>query len=145
MLKSYLCIFSAKVLSEPDRIVGELLQPGGYLKLIELGLEDCAMSRLMPRKCLVMLFTKMGRIQHCLIPWRLGGICSYGPVSLLSGLNPRPLHLFLHLFAAAIYGVGRLMLPFPSPKRMWLGFLLILVCQRNYLHFFLVFTFVNYV
>ncbi|XP_031376177.1 squalene monooxygenase SE1-like [Punica granatum] len=28
-------------LSEPDRIVGELLQPGGYLKLVELGLEDC--------------------------------------------------------------------------------------------------------
>lgn len=26
-------------LSEPHRIVGELLQPGGYLKLIELGLE----------------------------------------------------------------------------------------------------------
>jgi hypothetical protein len=26
-------------LSEPDRIVGELLQPGGYLKLLELGLE----------------------------------------------------------------------------------------------------------
>ena len=26
-------------LSEPERIVGELLQPGGYLKLIELGLE----------------------------------------------------------------------------------------------------------
>lgn len=24
-----------------DRIVGELLQPGGYLKLVELGLEDC--------------------------------------------------------------------------------------------------------
>ncbi|KAI9384857.1 hypothetical protein POPTR_012G120676v4 [Populus trichocarpa] len=30
-----------KDLTEPDRIVGELLQPGGYLKLIELGLEDC--------------------------------------------------------------------------------------------------------
>ncbi|KAJ0103317.1 hypothetical protein Patl1_04844 [Pistacia atlantica] len=28
-------------LTEPDRIVGELLQPGGYLKLIELGLEGC--------------------------------------------------------------------------------------------------------
>ncbi|CAA7027851.1 unnamed protein product [Microthlaspi erraticum] len=28
-------------LSEQDRIAGELLQPGGYLKLIELGLEDC--------------------------------------------------------------------------------------------------------
>ena len=25
-------------LREPDRIVGELLQPGGYLKLVELGL-----------------------------------------------------------------------------------------------------------
>ena len=25
-------------LREPDRIVGELLQPGGYLKLAELGL-----------------------------------------------------------------------------------------------------------
>ncbi|KAK3845035.1 MAG: squalene epoxidase-domain-containing protein [Linnemannia gamsii] len=28
-------------LSEPDRIVGELLQPGGYKALRELGLEDC--------------------------------------------------------------------------------------------------------
>ncbi|WCJ18119.1 squalene epoxidase 3 [Euphorbia peplus] len=28
-------------LNEPDRIVGELLQPGGYIKLIELGLKDC--------------------------------------------------------------------------------------------------------
>ncbi|XWS45103.1 hypothetical protein CRYUN_Cryun15aG0107900 [Craigia yunnanensis] len=28
-------------LTEPDRIVGELLQPGGYVKLVELGLEDC--------------------------------------------------------------------------------------------------------
>ncbi|KAE9599318.1 hypothetical protein Lal_00044060 [Lupinus albus] len=28
-------------LNEPDRTVGELLQPGGYLKLTELGLEDC--------------------------------------------------------------------------------------------------------
>ncbi|KAL6958564.1 Squalene epoxidase 1 [Sarracenia purpurea var. burkii] len=51
----------------------------------------------------------------------LGGICSTGPVSLLSGLNPRPLSLVLHFFAVAIYGVGRLLLPFPSPKRMWIG------------------------
>ncbi|KAI5407919.1 hypothetical protein KIW84_053965 [Lathyrus oleraceus] len=28
-------------LSEPDRIVGESVQPGGYLKLLEWGLEDC--------------------------------------------------------------------------------------------------------
>lgn len=26
-------------LRQPDRIVGELLQPGGYLKLVELGME----------------------------------------------------------------------------------------------------------
>lgn len=32
-------------LNEPDRIVGELLQPGGYLKLIELGLEGMDQSR----------------------------------------------------------------------------------------------------
>lgn len=35
--------------TEPDRIVGELLQPGGYLKLVELGLEgmylrECRLS-----------------------------------------------------------------------------------------------------
>lgn len=51
----------------------------------------------------------------------LGGMCSKGPVSLLSGLNPRPLTLVLHFFAVAIYGVGRLLVPFPWPKRVWLG------------------------
>ncbi|XP_024966515.1 squalene monooxygenase-like [Cynara cardunculus var. scolymus] len=51
----------------------------------------------------------------------LGGVFSNGPVSLLSGLNPRPLSLVVHFFAVAIYGVGRLLLPFPSPKRMWMG------------------------
>ncbi|KAF2295656.1 hypothetical protein GH714_033436 [Hevea brasiliensis] len=51
----------------------------------------------------------------------LGGIFSSGPVALLSGLNPRPLSLVLHFFAVAIYGVGRLLLPFPSPKAMWIG------------------------
>ncbi|KAM1018372.1 hypothetical protein FF1_039866 [Malus domestica] len=56
----------------------------------------------------------------------LGGICSNGPISLLSGLNPRPINLFLHFFAVAVYGVGRLMIPFPTPKRMWLGARLIL-------------------
>lgn len=28
-------------LTEPDRIVGELLQPGGFLKLESMGLGDC--------------------------------------------------------------------------------------------------------
>ena len=30
-----------KSLEQPDRIVGELLQPGGYLMLKRLGLTDC--------------------------------------------------------------------------------------------------------
>lgn len=59
--------------------------------------------------------------QACFDYLSLGGVCSTGPVSLLSGLNPRPLSLVAHFFAVAIYGVGRLLLPFPSPKRMWIG------------------------
>ncbi|KAF5798790.1 putative squalene monooxygenase [Helianthus annuus] len=56
----------------------------------------------------------------------LGGICSTGPVGLLSGLNPSPVCLVLHFFAVAVYGFGRLMLPIPTPKRLWLGVRLIL-------------------
>nr|AWK97814.1 squalene epoxidase [Tripterygium wilfordii] len=51
----------------------------------------------------------------------LGGVFAAGPVSLLSGLNPRPLSLVCHFFAVAVFGVGRLLLPFPSPKRIWIG------------------------
>ncbi|KAK7351251.1 hypothetical protein VNO77_10559 [Canavalia gladiata] len=63
--------------------------------------------------------------QACFDYLSLGGLFSEGPVSLLSGLNPRPLSLVLHFFAVAIYGVGRLLLPFPSPKRLWIGVRLI--------------------
>ncbi|KAK1402055.1 Squalene monooxygenase [Heracleum sosnowskyi] len=56
----------------------------------------------------------------------LGGVCSSGPVALLSGLNPRPLSLVFHFFSVAIYGVGRLLLPFPSLERAWLGVRLIM-------------------
>ncbi|XP_074572980.1 squalene monooxygenase SE1-like [Curcuma longa] len=59
--------------------------------------------------------------QACFDYLSLGGVFSNGPVSLLSGLNPRPLSLVAHFFAVAIFGVGRLLLPFPSPKRMWIG------------------------
>ncbi|KAL2254887.1 squalene monooxygenase-like [Sesamum indicum] len=56
----------------------------------------------------------------------LGGMYSQGPISLLSGLNPRPMSLVAHFFAVAIYGVGRLLLPYPSPKRLLLGVRLLL-------------------
>lgn len=65
--------------------------------------------------------------QACFDYLSLGGIFSNGPVALLSGLNPRPLSLVLHFFAVAVYGVGRLLLPFPSPKRLWIGARLISV------------------
>ncbi|KAL2906529.1 Squalene monooxygenase [Bienertia sinuspersici] len=55
----------------------------------------------------------------------LGGVFSNGPISLLSGLNPRPMSLVAHFFAVAVFGVGRLLLPFPSVKRLWLGIRLI--------------------
>ncbi|XP_028806977.1 squalene monooxygenase [Neltuma alba] len=59
--------------------------------------------------------------QACFDYLSLGGVFSEGPISLLSGLNPRPLSLVLHFFAVAIYGVGRLLIPFPSPNRVWIG------------------------
>ncbi|XP_058735539.1 squalene monooxygenase SE2-like [Vicia villosa] len=59
--------------------------------------------------------------QACFDYLSLGGVFSNGPIALLSGLNPRPLSLVLHFFAVAIYGVGRLLIPFPSPNRMWIG------------------------
>lgn len=65
--------------------------------------------------------------QACFDYLSIGGFFSNGPVALLSGLNPRPLSLVLHFFSVAIYGVGRLLLPFPSPKRAWLGARLITV------------------
>lgn len=68
--------------------------------------------------------------QACFDYLSLGGSFSAGPISLLSGLNPRPLSLVVHFFAVAIYGVGRLLIPFPSPKRMWIGARLISVSAR---------------
>ncbi|KAI3451891.1 hypothetical protein Pfo_008556 [Paulownia fortunei] len=59
--------------------------------------------------------------QACFDYLSLGGVCSRGPIALLSGLNPSPLSLVLHFFAVAVYGVGRLLVPFPSPKRLWIG------------------------
>ncbi len=52
--------------------------------------------------------------QACFDYLRLGGWYSAGPVSLLSGLNPRPSVLVMHFFAVAIFGVGRLLMPRPT-------------------------------
>ncbi|WCJ25119.1 squalene epoxidase 2 [Euphorbia peplus] len=71
-----------------------------------------------------------GMREACFDYLSLGGVFSNGPISLLSGLNPRPLNLVLHFFAVAVYGVGRLLLPFPSPKSIWNGVQLILDASR---------------
>ncbi|XVE48654.1 hypothetical protein DITRI_Ditri01bG0019400 [Diplodiscus trichospermus] len=74
----------------------------------------------------------MVNMQHaCFGYLRLGGIFSAGLSGLISGLYPRPLSLALHICAMAIYGVGRLLLPFPSPKHVWNGAKLIWVSILN--------------
>lgn len=65
--------------------------------------------------------------QACFDYLSLGGIYSSGPIALLSGLNPCPMSLVAHFFAVAVYGVGRLLLPFPSLKGLWIGARLISV------------------
>jgi squalene monooxygenase len=50
--------------------------------------------------------------------------CPAGPVSLLSGLNPRPSVLVAHFFMVAVYGIGRLLLPRPTLRGLWTGLLL---------------------
>ncbi|KAL9438137.1 hypothetical protein AB3S75_023909 [Citrus x aurantiifolia] len=56
--------------------------------------------------------------QACFDYLSFGGVFTNGPIALLSGVNPHPLSLVVHFFAAAVFGVGCLLLPFPSPKRM---------------------------
>lgn len=55
-------------LKEPDRIVGELLQPGGYLKLLELGLEGMQKRTLYERNVHVV---NTGRLMWTGIFWMM--------------------------------------------------------------------------
>ncbi|KAE8727149.1 Squalene epoxidase 2 [Hibiscus syriacus] len=73
--------------------------------------------------------------QTCFGYLRLGGIFSTGPSAILSGLCPRPLSLAFHFSAMSVYGVGRLLLPFPSPKRLWNGARLLWVASSIILPF----------
>ena len=66
--------------------------------------------------------------QACFNYMSLGGIYSSGLMSIFFSLNPCPWSLVFHFFALAIYGVLCLLRPFPSPKRLWIGARLMLVC-----------------
>jgi hypothetical protein len=48
----------------------------------------------------------------------MGGPFSAGPISLLGGLNPRPMTLIMHFYMVAIYGLFRMLFPFPTPARV---------------------------
>ncbi|CAK7330311.1 unnamed protein product [Dovyalis caffra] len=71
--------------------------------------------------------------QACFNYFCLGGVFSNGLMSLLSGMNPDPLRLVFHCLALAVYTVGRLLLPLPTPKRIWIGTKLILVALGIFL------------
>ncbi|GLC37537.1 hypothetical protein PLESTM_000599900 [Pleodorina starrii] len=68
--------------------------------------------------------------QACFDYLALGGICSAGPISLLSGLNPRPSVLVQHFFMVALFGVGRLLLPRPSLRGLYMSAALLAVACR---------------
>ena len=56
--------------------------------------------------------------QACFEYLRLGGTYARGPIALLSGLDPNPLNLVIHFFSVALFGIGRLMVPLPTPERL---------------------------
>ncbi|GFR50196.1 hypothetical protein Agub_g12364 [Astrephomene gubernaculifera] len=68
--------------------------------------------------------------QACFDYLALGGICAQGPISLLSGLNPRPSVLVKHFFMVALFGVGRLLLPRPSLRGLYMAAALLAVACR---------------
>lgn len=59
--------------------------------------------------------------QACFDYLQLGGVYSAGPISLLSGLNPRPSVLVAHFFMVALFGVGRLLWPRPTLRGVAMG------------------------
>ncbi|GLI67912.1 hypothetical protein VaNZ11_012238 [Volvox africanus] len=68
--------------------------------------------------------------QACFDYLALGGVCSAGPISLLSGLNPRPSVLVRHFFMVALFGVGRLLLPRPSLRGVYMAIAVLAVACR---------------
>ncbi|KAG2550103.1 hypothetical protein PVAP13_9KG239813 [Panicum virgatum] len=56
----------------------------------------------------------------------LGGVFSGGIACLLSGLDHRPASLLAHFLAVSVYGVGRLLFPLPTAKRIWMASRLVL-------------------
>mmetsp|Transcript_26634 Transcript_26634/g.37496 ORF Transcript_26634/g.37496 Transcript_26634/m.37496 type:complete len:484 (+) Transcript_26634:159-1610(+) len=54
----------------------------------------------------------------CLDYFKLGGSAVSGPMSLLGGYSGKPYVLLYHFFCVALYGVWKLLKPFPSPSKL---------------------------
>lgn len=48
-----------------------------------------------------------------------GGRMTHDPMGMLGGLKPSRFLLVGHFFAVALFGCGRVMLPYPTPQRVW--------------------------
>jgi len=59
--------------------------------------------------------------QACFEYLKLGGSYARGPIALLSGLDSNPLNLVNHFFSVALFGIGRLLVPLPTPERIFKG------------------------
>ncbi|KAM1915988.1 hypothetical protein ACFX13_035772 [Malus domestica] len=68
--------------------------------------------------------------QACFDYFCLGRVFSNGALAAFSGLNYCPWSLVIQFFVVGIYAVGRLLIPFPSPKRIWIAARLILEALR---------------
>lgn len=53
-----------------------------------------------------------------------GGRMTSDPIRMLGGLKPQRFLLVAHFFGVAFYGVGKVMLPFPTPSRMYRAWLI---------------------
>ncbi|XP_010552538.1 PREDICTED: squalene epoxidase 5-like [Tarenaya hassleriana] len=58
--------------------------------------------------------------QECFVYLCSGGVFTSGLMSLIGGMNPRPLSLVLHLFSITFSSIATLLAPFPTPQRVWL-------------------------
>ncbi|KAJ7530491.1 hypothetical protein O6H91_14G005700 [Diphasiastrum complanatum] len=65
------------------------------------------------------------RLKFCFEYLSMGGMFASGPMGLLGGLNPSIAILMFHFLLLTAYGLGRVLLPFPSPSRLWIAVRLI--------------------
>lgn len=87
----------------------------------------------------------------CIAYLGMGGEFTNGPVSLLSGLRPYPGYLMFHFFAVALFGVCRVLLPFPTPRKIINAYRLLSAASnivvplvRYELHYFISFAILTF-